>query len=160
MSLVLCSVTLGRWHIHKWKVCTMSRPFTRRLTQMYSSIESEFSWPFFWTICHLNVSLVFCSITFGWWHMHKWKDYMILGPFTCCLIQMYNSMKSELSWPSFWTICHLNVSLVLCSITFGWWHKHKWKDYKILGPFTCHLTQMYNSIKSELSGPFFGQFAT
>ena len=49
----------------------------------------------------------------------------------------------------FWTICHLNVSLVLYSITFGWWHIHKWKNYTISGPFTCRLTRMYSSMKNK-----------
>ena len=53
--------------------------------------------------------------------------------------------------------CHLNVSLVLCCITFGRLHIHKWKVCTISGPFTCRLTQMYSSIKNEFSRPFFGQ---
>ena len=44
---VLCSITFWRLHVHKWKVCRISWPFTCRLTQMYTSIKSEFSWPFF-----------------------------------------------------------------------------------------------------------------
>ena len=37
--LVHCSDILGRWHIHKLKVCTISRPFTCHLTQMYFYIS-------------------------------------------------------------------------------------------------------------------------
>ena len=55
--------------------------------------------------------------------------------------------------------CHLNVSLVLCSITFGRLHIHKWKVFKISGPFTCRLTQMYSSNESEFTQPFFGQLS-
>ena len=29
-----------------------------------------------------------------------------------------------------------------------------WKDYTILEPFTCRLTQMYSSIEGEFSQPF------
>ena len=39
VSLVQCCITFGRLHIHKWKVCTISRPFTCRLTQMYFYIS-------------------------------------------------------------------------------------------------------------------------
>ena len=97
VSVVLCCITFGRLHIHKWKVCTISGPFTRRLTQMYSSIKSEFSRPFFGQLppkCVCSTLLYYYI-----WKIahHKWKVCTISGPFTCCLTQMYSSIKSEFS---------------------------------------------------------------
>ena len=87
---------------NKWKACTMSQPFTRRLTQMYSSMKSGFSTSFFWTICQINASLVICSITFGRLQIHNWKVCMISLPFTCCLTQMYSMIRNEFPRPFFW----------------------------------------------------------